>query len=122
MCRSGFLTFHISTSLSTMSLLPPLRSHITRSADDDVVAAKLDASRPKASAPKAFDNLMMFLPFLPASAQARSRSRVSENVFLIRRRKRRRKSFASKFRHALLPVTREVAVMEVAFRKTFSQP
>ena len=68
MWRSGFLAFHISTSLSTMSLLPPLRSHITRSAAEDAAAAKLDANRPKASAPKAFDNRMMFLPFLPASA------------------------------------------------------
>src|SRR5215475_3996001 len=67
MWRSGYFAFHISTSLSTMSLLPPLRSHITRSAAEEIDAAKLDANSPKASAPNAFDNLMMFLPFFPVS-------------------------------------------------------
>jgi hypothetical protein len=64
---------------------------------------------------------MLFLPFLAGFGSRRSRSRVSENVFLFRRREWRRKSFASEFRHALLPVTREVAVAEVAWEKTFSQ-
>src|SRR5258707_917484 len=40
MWRSGYFAFHISTSLSTMPLLPPLRSHITRS------AAKLGTDTP----------------------------------------------------------------------------
>ena len=54
--RSGFFSFHMATSVSTILALPPLRSHITKSlaiavADDAMNAA---ADRPTASLLKVF--------------------------------------------------------------------
>src|SRR6202022_3564193 len=64
MWRSGYFAFHISTSLSTIPLLPPLRSHITRSAAKPGadIATMADADRPKNRDRNVLESVIGFLP------------------------------------------------------------